>query len=136
TCSRTYEPIFRQVSVPGTYQKPAPYMLQTRTYSTGLALTGRSAACAPDPMASAAAEPRKMPPANFMPKSPVSFHLREASSACCPAGCPDRIRTNADTRFSERYLGRRLGQSDWGLRPPVAPTLAKHVAIKRRYARF
>src|SRR5215470_9974462 len=40
-----------QVSVPGTYQKPAPYKLQTLTYSTGWAFTGRlpgiSAAWAP-----------------------------------------------------------------------------------------
>src|SRR5215467_89928 len=40
-----------QVSVPGTYQKPAPYKLQTLTYSTGRAFTGRlpgiSAAWAP-----------------------------------------------------------------------------------------
>src|SRR4030081_3463739 len=47
-----------QVSVPGIYQKPAPYREQILTYSTALALTGRSAACAP-PMASRpAAEPR------------------------------------------------------------------------------
>src|SRR5690349_23792724 len=31
-CTRTNEPNFRQVSVPGTYQKPAPYRLQTLTY--------------------------------------------------------------------------------------------------------
>src|SRR3979409_2734514 len=47
--TRTYEPIFRHVSVPGTYQKPAPYRLQTFTYSTALAFTGRSAASAPPP---------------------------------------------------------------------------------------
>src|SRR5438132_12969662 len=47
-----------QVSVPGMYQNPAPYREQTFTYSTALAFTGRSAACAP-PMANrAAAEPR------------------------------------------------------------------------------
>src|SRR5262249_61138738 len=37
--TRTNEPIFKHVSVPGTYQKPAPYRLQTFTYSTGLAFT-------------------------------------------------------------------------------------------------
>src|ERR1043165_4831259 len=57
--TRTKEPIFRQVSVPGTYQKPAPYRLQTFTYSTGLAFTGRSAACAPATATRPAAEPRR-----------------------------------------------------------------------------
>src|SRR5437762_11544761 len=36
-----------QVSVPGMKKKPAPYSEQTLTYSTAVALTGRSAACAP-----------------------------------------------------------------------------------------
>src|ERR1043166_1223268 len=57
--TRTKEPIFRQVSVPGTYQKPAPYRLQIFTYSTGLALTGRSAACAPATATRPAAPPRR-----------------------------------------------------------------------------
>src|SRR6476469_4495672 len=57
--TRTYEPIFKHVSVPGTYQKPAPYRLQTFTYSTGLAFTGRSAACAPTTATRPAAEPRR-----------------------------------------------------------------------------
>src|SRR6266436_8622034 len=47
-----------QVSVPGIYQNPAPYREQIFTYSTGLALTGRSAACAPPMARSPAAEPR------------------------------------------------------------------------------
>src|SRR5215475_2865353 len=47
-----------QVSVPGIYQKPAPYSEQTLTYSTALAFTGRSAACAPLIATRAAAEPR------------------------------------------------------------------------------
>src|SRR5215475_1653201 len=47
-----------QVSVPGIYQKPAPYREQILTYSTALALTGRSAACAPLIATRAAAEPR------------------------------------------------------------------------------
>src|SRR6266436_2313726 len=47
-----------QVSVPGMNQKPAPYREQILTYSTALALTGRSAACAPDIATRAAAEPR------------------------------------------------------------------------------
>src|SRR5215472_15138128 len=47
-----------QVSVPGMYQNPAPYREQTFTYSTALAFTGRSAACAPPTATRAAAEPR------------------------------------------------------------------------------
>src|SRR3954465_14373066 len=47
-----------QVSVPGMSKKPAPYSEQIRTYSIALALTGRSAACAPLTASSAAAEPR------------------------------------------------------------------------------
>src|SRR3974390_249639 len=47
-----------QVSVPGIYQNPAPYREQILTYSTALAFTGRSAACAPPKATKAAAEPR------------------------------------------------------------------------------
>src|SRR6202008_984426 len=47
-----------QVSVPGIYQNPAPYREQILTYSTALALTGRSAACAPPMARRPAAEPR------------------------------------------------------------------------------
>src|SRR3954468_23356266 len=47
-----------QVSVPGMYQKPAPYREQIFTYSTALAFTGRSAACAPLMAIRPAAEPR------------------------------------------------------------------------------
>src|SRR4029450_2033952 len=54
-----------QVSVPGRYQKPAPYSEQILTYSTALAFTGRSAACAPPTASRAAAEPSKRP-LNFM----------------------------------------------------------------------
>src|SRR3984957_17444612 len=74
TCSRIYEPIFKHVSVPGTYQKPAPYRLQTLTYSTGLAFTGRSAACAPAPATIPAAEPGSRPFVSFI------LHLQLASS--------------------------------------------------------
>src|SRR3981189_2698683 len=57
--TRAYEPTFKHVSVPGTYQKPAPYRLQTFTYSTGLAFTGRSAACAPATATRPAPQPRR-----------------------------------------------------------------------------
>src|SRR5215475_7075368 len=46
------------VSVPGMYQNPAPYREQIFTYSTALAFTGRSAACAPPMARRPAAEPR------------------------------------------------------------------------------
>src|SRR5215472_4544858 len=46
------------VSVPGIYQNPAPYREQILTYSTALAFTGRSAACAPPMARRPAAEPR------------------------------------------------------------------------------
>src|SRR5689334_9520952 len=55
---RSVPPMRMQVSVPGMYQKPAPYREQTFTYSTALALTGRSAACAPAMASTLAAEPR------------------------------------------------------------------------------
>src|SRR3979411_2767529 len=47
-----------QVSGPGMEKKPAPYREQILTYSTALALTGRSAACAPPMARRPAAEPR------------------------------------------------------------------------------
>src|SRR5215468_6648446 len=80
-CTRTKEPIFKHVSVPGTYQKPAPYRLHTFTYSTGLAFTGRSAACAPATATSPAAEPRRRlltirisdPPFTLSGRDPMSL---------------------------------------------------------------
>src|SRR5215469_1199875 len=59
-----------QVSVPGIYQNPAPYSEQTLTYSTALAFTGRSAACAPPMATMAAAEPRTRLLIIFMLKPP------------------------------------------------------------------
>src|SRR5215470_7098479 len=55
-----------QVSVPGIYQNPAPYREQIFTYSTALAFTGRSAACAPPTANRPAAEPSKRLLTNFM----------------------------------------------------------------------
>src|ERR1700739_4255824 len=55
-----------QVSVPGMYQNPAPYREQILTYSTALALTGRSAACAPLTAMRPAAEPSIRLLTNFM----------------------------------------------------------------------
>src|SRR3981081_884400 len=47
-----------QEAAPGMEEKPAPYSEQILTYSTALALTGRSAACAPLMATRLAAEPR------------------------------------------------------------------------------
>src|SRR5262245_2170166 len=80
--TRTNEPIFRQVSVPGTYQKPEPYRMQRFTYSTGLALAGRSAACAPATTTRPAAEPRRRLCSIFI-EAPVC-----PSSAPVSDGCP------------------------------------------------
>src|SRR4029077_14104227 len=102
-----------QVSVPGMYQNPAPYREQTLTYSTALAFTGRSAACAPPPATKAAAEPRtrlliifilnlqvalssegsgprRFSPSGLAPQKPIS---RFAPSA--PASCAGTQRTTS-----------------------------------------
>src|ERR1700723_215060 len=71
-----------QVSVPGIYQKPAPYREQILTYSTALALTGRSAACAPLMASKPAAEPRIRLLTIFMLTS--KLRCREGSGS---AGC-------------------------------------------------
>src|SRR5262249_21577347 len=83
--TRTNEPIFRHVSVPGTYQKPAPYRLQTFTYSTGLALTGKSAAWAPPAATRAAAEPRR--------RRFIAF----IEAPCCPLSPRPRVGHGPDT---------------------------------------
>src|SRR5262249_51098098 len=74
--TRTNEPIFKHVSVAGTYQKPAPYRLQTFTYSTGLAFRGRSAACAAPTATNPAAEPRR------------SLFIVFIEAPCCPLSPP------------------------------------------------
>src|SRR5215471_4649934 len=86
--TRTYEPIFKHVSVPGTYQKPAPYRLQTFTYSTGLAFTGRSAACAPATATRPAAEPRRRLFTIFMLNLQLAFG-RVHHGAVTPGRSPD-----------------------------------------------
>src|SRR5258708_12406537 len=72
--TRTYEPTFKHVSVPGTYQKPAPYRLQTLTYSTGLAFTGRSAAFTPPTTKPPAAAPHHTRVTALIPPSPFPPH--------------------------------------------------------------
>src|ERR1700745_3028432 len=67
-----------QVSVPGMYQNPAPYSEQTLTYSTALAFTGRSAACAPLMATRAAAEPRTRLLIIFMLKPPSCSLFQKA----------------------------------------------------------
>src|SRR5215467_9220838 len=77
-----------QVSVPGIYQKPAPYSEQTLTYSTALAFTGRSAACAPPIATRAAAEPRTRLLIIFMLKPPSCslFRRLRTPTGCSPSG--------------------------------------------------
>src|ERR1700756_4322238 len=94
--TRMNEPIFKHVSVPGTYQKPAPYRLQTFTYSTGLAFTGRSAACAPATATRPAAEPRR----RLLTIRIVTLHLmtgRDQSAMCPPPGAPVNFRSRKPT---------------------------------------
>src|SRR5215470_10429771 len=82
-----------QVSVPGMYQKPAPYSEQILTYSTALAFTGRSAACAPPMTAKAAAEPRTRLFTIFMLNLQVAL-LRMGAGWCSPASpCPPPLET-------------------------------------------
>src|SRR3978361_1243842 len=71
-----------QVSVPGIYQKPAPYREQILTYSTALALTGRSAACAPLMAMRPAAEPRIRLLTIFMLTSKLLCRVGSGSAGC------------------------------------------------------
>src|SRR6266403_4589972 len=74
-----------QVSVPGMYKKPAPYREQILTYSTALALTGRSAACAPLMARRPAAEPRIRLLTIFMLTSKLCFVQKPVQSGIdCP----------------------------------------------------
>src|SRR6266404_4602357 len=73
------------VSVPGIYKNPAPYREQIFTYSTGLALTGRSAACAPLMASRPAAEPRIRLLTIFMLTSKLCFVQKPVQSGIdCP----------------------------------------------------
>src|SRR4030081_830604 len=65
-----------QVSVPGIYQKPAPYREQILTYSTALALTGRSAAWAPLMAMRPAVEPKTRLVTIFMLTSKLLYWAR------------------------------------------------------------
>src|SRR5579871_1377504 len=78
-----------QVSVPGIYQKPAPYSEQTLTYSTALAFSGRSAALAPPTASRPAAEPRKRPFIEFILNLQVAIGSKTAVFAGVP---PNRRR--------------------------------------------
>src|SRR5215813_15531281 len=99
TWSFTKAPILMQVSVPGTYQKPAPYKLQTLTYSTALAFTGRSAAWAPATANTPAAEPNNTRFTEFIiPSQPPGFRQRDRQSPpwrlplCCIDDPPRRTK--------------------------------------------
>src|SRR5262249_38322300 len=116
-------PTLMQVSVPGTYQKPAPYRLQTFTYSTGLALTGRSAACAPATATRPAAEPRRRLFTIFIVTSKFPYRGRVPLVGCrsilegplpFPAKRPRPLFPIPAMRNSEP------GAGDLGMPPPVA----------------
>src|SRR4051812_10213843 len=74
-----------QVSVPGMYQKPAPYAEQILTYSIGLALTGRSAACVPVIAMRPAAEPSKrlLLMVCWIMTCPGDFTTNVVCDSCC-----------------------------------------------------
>src|SRR5215510_1923594 len=71
-----------QVSVPGMYKNPAPYREQILTYSTALAFTGRSAACAPPTARRPAAEPRTRLLIDFMLNLQVVAPYKALYKAC------------------------------------------------------
>src|SRR3981189_2663313 len=75
-----------QVSVPGIYQKPAPYREQILTYSTALALTGRSAAFAPPMARRPAPEPRIRLLINFILTSKFALGRFRSLWAQSPKG--------------------------------------------------
>src|SRR5215468_11390791 len=120
-CTRTKEPIFKQVSVPGTYQKPAPYRLQIFTYWTGLALTGRSAACAPATATSPAAEPRRRLFTIFILNLQTLFLERVPypPSATAPVGTSPCSPLARET-FHTTWCKLQPGQRNRGMPPSVA----------------
>src|SRR6266700_5143545 len=94
-----------QVSVPGMYQNPAPYREQIFTYSTALAFTGRSAACAPPTAIRPAAEPSKRLLTNFMLNLQVALQGRSLTRTAnsptpfkSPLWPPSRLRTHPHER--------------------------------------
>src|SRR5581483_9590833 len=93
-----------QVSVPGMYQNPAPYREQILTYSTALAFTGRSAACAPPMARRPAAEPRTRLLTIFIVKPPSCSLFR-------------RLRTHQG-HFPFRAGSPKTAQSFRALQPP------------------
>src|ERR1700749_2739740 len=91
-----------QVSVPGMYQKPAPYSEQTFTYSTALAFTGRSAACAPPTASKAAAEPRTRLLTIFIVKTSKLLSLQKAPDppGFSPSGLAPQKTAQSFSRFA------------------------------------
>src|SRR5205814_5681217 len=89
-----------QVSVPGMKKKPAPYSEQTLTYSTALALTGRSAACAPLKAIRPAAELRMSVRAVIIEVSRPAIH-----AIACATGNP-KILLGNDNNVMPLHLDR------------------------------
>src|SRR5947209_9169292 len=97
-------------------------MLHTFTYSTGLALTGRSAACAPATATRPAAEPRRRLFTIFFVSSKFPYRGRVPLVRCrstlegplqFPANDPVFIPHHCDANF-------RPGRGDLGMPPSVA----------------
>src|SRR6266853_5981441 len=98
-------------------------MLQTFTYSTGLALTGRSAACAPATATRPAAEPRRRLFTIFIVTSKFAYRGRDPLVRCrntlegplqFPAKPPGPLFLITAMRTSEP------GRGDLGMPPSVA----------------
>src|SRR4030081_3572506 len=115
-----------QVSVPGIYQKPAPYREQILTYSTALALTGRSAACAPLMARRPAAEPRIRLLTIFMLTSKLLCREGSGSAGCKhpkvgslnPLKPALSLRAFGHTRINARDLSEPPNGTPSGCPPP------------------
>src|SRR5215831_2162809 len=95
-------------------------MLHIFTYSTGLALTGRSAACAPATATRPAAEPRRRLFTIFIVTSKFAYRGRVPLVGCrstlegplqFPAKPPGPYSLHCDANF-------RTGGATWGCPPP------------------
>src|SRR6516165_12550573 len=106
-----------QVSVPGMYQNPAPYREQILTYSTALAFTGRSAACAPPTANKAAAEPRTRLLPIFIFTSKLSFVQTIVQRVI---DCPRKYVEDQSTLMALVDLSEPPKRDDLGMPPSVA----------------
>src|SRR5215471_18847818 len=109
-------------------------MLQTFTYSTGLALTGRSAACAPGTAARPAAPPRRRLFTIFIVTSKVC-PVGGSVSAGCDApleGPPRSPLDHPKSCLSPRYSGRLFDPDPRTGRLGLPPSVAAFTLDKAR----